>query len=120
MKGVMCDGWWVSRKVLRCETKDNVNLIVLFLRPPTTLSRFPRSSRRARGLVGAVGSAVVIAVVSRVSAVWETMSTTRPQAVRMLWGGFFDAPRVGRPGPPRRGAAAHSRPLPVPVGARGW
>ena len=92
--------WVVGLEVLRCETKDNVNLIVLFLRPPTTA--FPVS--RARRDVGAVGSAVVIAVVSRVSAVWETMSTTRPQAVRMLWGGFFYAPRVGRPGPPRRGA----------------
>lgn len=69
MSWVMCDGWRVSR----CETKDNVNLIVLFLRPPTTPFAFrsarPRSRRqhharrtrpRRLGVSAAVqGSAVV-------------------------------------------------------------
>ena len=49
MSWVMCDGWW---RVSRCETKDN--LIVLFLRPPTTPFRSGRRSRAARAGGGAV------------------------------------------------------------------
>ena len=112
MSWVMCDGWRVSR----CETKDNVNLIVLFyahprplsLSAPPVRSRRQHHARRTRprrlGVSAAVqGSAVVSRGLGNI-----TNRLPGERCQDPLARGIFDAPRVGpagRPGPPRRGAA---------------
>lgn len=110
MSWVMCDGWRVSR----CETKDNVNLIVLFLRPPTTplprplrstrvscdvlsshdVDDGPRNKRAVRSLWAYFWSVQGSAVVSRgLGNITNRLPGERCQDP--LARGIFDAPRVG-------------------------
>ena len=91
MSWVMCDVWRVSR----CETKDNVNLIVLFLRPPTTPFRSGRRrATRDRARRPRRFWAVLAGVCRGLAWSGEHNESAQVRGVRILWREDFSMRRA--------------------------